>query len=385
MKKQNVYLDYAAATPIDSVVLKAMRPYLGERFYNPSALYLAAKQTSSALHDARAIIASGLGAKPGEIIFTAGGTEANNLAIAGIMKQYPKAEVLVSAVEHESVLLTAKNFSARVVPVDAQGVVKLPELEALITDKTVLISVMLVNNEIGSIQPVKKIAQLIKQLRAERQKKGSKLPLILHSDACQATNYFDLHVHRLGVDMMSINGSKIYGPKQIGALFVRAGLVLQPLVYGGGQEQGLRSGTENVSGAVGLAAAFELTQQQRAAEVMRIIGLRDLFISLITSKNNNVLLNGPKNHRSPNNVNLTFPGLDNERLLMELDEAGIECATGSACSASSEQPSHVLMAIGLSEDKAKSSLRFSLGRQTTKADVLYAAEVLNKLTTVSKR
>ncbi|HXY17999.1 MAG TPA: aminotransferase class V-fold PLP-dependent enzyme, partial [Candidatus Nitrosopolaris sp.] len=252
---KSIYLDYAAATPVDEKVIAAMQPFFSDQFYNPSATYLAGRAARRALDEARSSVAGWLGARPGEITFTAGATEANNLVISGLMRHFPDGEVLVSAIEHESVLAPASQFQCRQIPVTRQGITDLAKLEKMITPKTVLVSVMLVNNELGTVQPVKEVAKILNKSSILR--KGG-LPLYLHSDAAQAASLFDLHVSRLGVDMLSFNGGKIYGPKQSGALYVRAGIELQPLILGGGQERNLRSGTENLAAAAGLAKALEL-------------------------------------------------------------------------------------------------------------------------------
>jgi cysteine desulfurase len=373
-----IYLDYAAATPLDEKVEAAMQPYWRQKFYNPSANYLSGRAVAADIARARAVVAQQLGAKPSEIIFTAGGTEADNLAINGIMQRYPEANLLVSAVEHEAILQVATNYNCQQIPVDAQGTVDLEALAKQIDDQTVLVSVMYANNEIGTIQPLRKIADLIKQVLADRQKDGNKLPLYFHTDASQAANYLDVHVSRLGVDLMTLNGGKMYGPKQTGALFVRAGLILQPQVQGGGQERGLRSGTENVAGIIGFAKALEVAQSTRTQEVARLNDLRDRFVLGLSSKIPAVVINGSK-QRLPNLVHLTIPDTDNERVMMELDEQGIICAVGSACSASNDEPSHVLKAIGLSESSAQSSLRFSMGRQTSWNDLETTILALQKI------
>src|SRR5579862_3657095 len=250
-----IYLDYAAATPMDAEVIKAMQPYFADKFYNPSATYLAGRGVRKDVESARQSVAIQLGARPAEVIFTAGATEANNLAIQGIMREYPESEVLVSAIEHESVLEPARLFKVKEIPVTPQGIVDLQKLEKLITPKTVLVSVMLVNNELGTVQPISEIAKILNKSSILR-KNG--WPLYLHTDGAQAGNYLDLHVSRLGVDLMSINSGKIYGPKQSGVLYVKAGTRLRPLIVGGGQEFGLRSGTENVAAAIGLAKALKI-------------------------------------------------------------------------------------------------------------------------------
>lgn len=374
--KPVIYLDYAAATPMDERVLAAMQPYFSERFYNPSANYLVAKAVSKDLEQARASVAKVLGARLAEIIFTAGGTEANNLAINGVMEKYPDANMVVSAIEHESVLLPAHQFDAHEVGVDEKGSVRLDDLRAKIDDRTVLVSVMYANNEIGTIQPIRDIAAIIKDVRDERRKAANKLPLYFHTDACQAANYLDLQTARLGVDLMTLNGGKIYGPKQSGVLFVGANVSLKPIILGGGQERGLRSGTENVPAAIGFAKALNLARELRTEEVKRLGELQHYFYKQIETKLSQAIINGSRKRRLPNNVHITIPGSDNERVLIKLDEAGVIAAAGSACSASDEEPSHVLRAMGLSSQEAQASLRFSMGRATSKEDIDQAIENL---------
>lgn len=374
-----IYLDYASATPLENDVLAAMQTYFTDRFYNPSAAYLAARSVRQDLEAARHTVAIQLGARPSEIIFTAGATEANNLAIQGVMSQYPKGEVLVSAIEHESVLEPARRFACKKIPVDGAGLIILNKLSNLINDKTVLVSVMLVNNELGTIQPLREIHAVLDKIRKQRQANGNKTPLYLHTDAAQAGNFLDLHVSRLGVDLMSVNGGKIYGPKQSGALYIKAGTNLQPLIVGGGQEFGLRSGTENVAAAIGLAKAIETAQQKRPAESRRVLELRQFFEDGLQKQFPASIINGSKKHRAPHLVSVTFPGADNERLMMELDEHGIQCAVGSACSASRDEASHVLSAFGLDDSRARATLRFSLGRLTTKTDIEKTLKILKSL------
>ena len=345
--KRAVYLDYAAATPLDQRVKKAMEPYYSEKFYNPSALYLAARSARHDLDNWRAKVASLLGAKPAEIVFTSGATEANNLAIQGVMRQFPECQVLVSAIEHESVLEPAKLFHHKEIPVDDKGRIMLDLLSNLITDKTVLVSIMMVSNELGTLQPLREISSMISEVRKRRLKSGNSLPLYLHSDGAQATNYFDLHVSRLGVDLLTINGGKIYGPKQSGVLYVKAGVKLQPQILGGGQEFGRRSGTESIAQVAGFAKALELAQLKRQQETNRVKELWQFFATELQKQFSGILFNGSDKHLSPHILSVTLAGVDNERLVMELDEVGIEVGTGSACSAASEEPSHVLKAIGL--------------------------------------
>lgn len=382
--KPPIYLDYAAATPMDPEVFKAMELYFFDDFYNPSATYLAARNSKKKLEEIRRQVAMALGAKPAEIIFTAGATEANNLAIQGVMNQYPEGEMMVSALEHESVIKPAGLFAVTEIPADGQGLVRMDKLAGLVSNKTVLISVMLVNNELGTIQPIKEIAIMLQKIKTKRRLEGNRLPIYLHTDSAQAGNYFDLHVSRLGVDFLTLNGGKIYGPKQSGVLFVKAGVTLRPLIVGGGQEFGLRGGTENVAASAGLAHALQIAILNRQDEARRVTKLRELFENDITGRIAGARINGSRNHRAPHIISLTIPGIDNERLMMELDERGIQCATGSACSASSEEASHVLTAIGLSPSEARSTLRFSLGRQTKEPDIKKTVKTIADLTVTNR-
>jgi cysteine desulfurase len=374
-----IYLDYAAATPIDERVLQAMWPYFREDFFNPSASYAAARRVRTAVEAARAQVGRVLAARSAEIVFTAGGTEANNLAIHGVMERLPGSRLVVSAVEHESVLAQARVYPHAEAPVHSDGSVDLAALEGLIDDKTVLVSVMYANNEVGTIQPIRDIAALVGRVRDLRRRSGNKLPLYLHTDATQAANYLDLHVSRLGVDLMTLNGGKIYGPKQTGVLYVRTGIPLAPLLAGGGQEGNLRSGTENVSGIVGFSTALAVTQEMRGTESQRLVELQRHFFALLEEKLPGVIINGSRKRRLPNNVHVTLPGHDNERVIMALDEMGIMAAAGSACAASDEEPSHVLAAMGIQEADAQASLRFTMGRGTRKSDVRLAVDALAAL------
>lgn len=375
-----IYLDHAAATPLDPAVFAAMQPYLAEQFYNPSATYLPAKAVRAALEDARGRVAHWLGARPTEVIFTAGGTEANNLAIQGVLRKFPNCSVLISGIEHDSILKTAKKFNCSVAFVTEKGRVDVENLHAQITDDTVLVSVMYANNEVGTIQPIRDIADIVREIREKRRETGNKTPLYLHTDACQAANYLDLQAARLGVDMMTLNGGKIYGPKQSGVLYVESHVELEPLIYGGGQERGLRSGTENVAGAVGFAVALDATQTMRKQEAYRLAELQQYAYRQISEKLRSAIVNGDTKHRLPNNIHITLPGTDNERVLLQLETAGILAAAGSACSASDEEPSHVLRAMGVSDDDARSSLRVTMGRTTTQQDIDTFLDTLVKIT-----
>ncbi len=374
-----IYMDYAAATPIDKRVLTAMEPFFVEKFYNPSSLYLAARENRQHLENARRIVASQLGARPSEIIFTAGGTEANNLAINGVMQSVKSGNLIISAIEHESILVPAGQYNHSVVRVNNDGRLNLDELSSKIHDDAALISTIMVNNEIGTVQSVSSIAKIARQIKEDRKKRGVDMPLYFHVDACQAANYMDLHVSRLGVDLMTLNGGKIYGPKQSGVLFVKTGTPLQPQILGGGQESGRRSGTENLAAIVGFSEALSHAQQNYRQESDKMHILQNYFLDGLRQKLPFVEVNGSLKYRVPNNINILIDGYDNERLVMELDQAGIQCATGSACNSSNEEPSHVLKAIGRSPDQAQSSIRLSFGRNTTEKDIDYVLRVLAKL------
>lgn len=375
-----IYLDNAAATPLDGDVLAAMQPFFSEQFYNPSANYMAAQQVRARLEQARADVAAVLGVRANEIIFTAGGTESDNLAIAGVMQQFADGNVVVSAIEHDAVLAPAAQYAHALAGVMPQGLVDLDGLERAINDQTVLVSVMYANNEVGTVQPIRQVSQLVAGIRETRRKAGNATPIYLHTDACQAANYLDLHVSRLGVDMMTLNGGKIYGPKQSGVLYVSSKVQLAPVIRGGGQERNLRSGTENVAACVGFARALQLAAERRHAEGERLSALQRLTFKLAAEKLPGAVINGSQKHRLPNNIHLTLPGQDNERLLVQLDERGILAAAGSACSASDEEPSHVLRAMGLSDEAAQASLRITTGRMTTEADISTLINSLAELT-----
>jgi len=377
--KDWIYLDYAAATPLNEQVLAAMQPYFSDNFYNPSATYLPAVKVRQDVENARARVAHWFGARPSEVVFTAGGTEANNLAIRGVMSQYPDGNIVISSIEHDSILETARQYAYKQAPVNEQGIVDVDQLVKMIDDQTVLVSVMYANNEIGTIQPIRKIAQEIENIRRQRRDAGNERPLYLHTDAAQAANYLDLHAARLGADLITINGGKIYGPKGSGVLYVSHTARLTAQLSGGGQERGLRSGTENVANIIGLAEALNMAQTQRSEESERLINLQKLFWQLVKENLPQAVINGSTKVRLPNNLHITMPGQDNERLILELEQRGVLAAAGSACSASKEEPSHVLKAMGATDDEARSSLRLSMGRQTTEDDIHKTVKYLTEI------
>ncbi len=371
-----IYLDYAAATPLDARVLAAMKPYLTKTFYNPSSSYVAAKLVRQDLNAARQRVAHWVGAKPAEIIFTAGATESINLAIHGVMRLHPSAHCVVSAIEHEAVLAAARQYDHTLVPVKPDGIIDLDALKKAMTDHTAIISIGYANNEIGTIQPLRDVAELVRETRRLRQLKNNPMPLYLHTDASQAACYLDVHAARLGVDLLTLNGGKMYGPKQTGVLYIKSGVTLQPQVVGGGQEMGLRSGTENVAGYIGLSAALDIAQTERKEAIAKVGALRDELQRRICDMAPHTVVNGSTKKRLPNNLHVSWPGIDGERLLMQLDERGILASTGSACAANKGTASHVLQAIGLDDTAIQGSLRLTLGRETTLQDVERAAEAI---------
>lgn len=375
----SIYLDYAAATPLDDDVLSCMLPYLKDKFHNPSAVYLSSKSVKQDLEAAREKTAKILGVRPREIIFTAGATEANNLAISGLLTNFPKGKILISAIEHSSVVEPAKKYNHELIPVDNNGYIDLEFLaKQLKDDSVILVSVIYANNEIGTVQHLKKVRQLIDQALLSRKNRGVLHPIYFHSDAAQAPNYLPIQAKKLGLDLMSLNGGKIYGPKQTGVLFVDSKVKLSPIILGGGQEFGIRSGTENVAGFIGFSEALSKTAKIREEESERIKNLKTYFVEELNNKFPNIIITSPENGLY-NIVHIQIPGVDNERLMMELDEKGIMCAVGSACSASSDEPSHVLKAIGLKNTEAQSSLRFSMGRQTKKEDIKKVIKTLSDI------
>ncbi len=386
--KKTIYLDHAATTYLDPRVEKAMRPYLSQRYGNPSSLYKQGKEAAESVAQARADIAQILHCVPKEIIFTAGGTESINLAVFGVARafelaQKKKGHVIASTLEHHAVLhsidaLAEEGWSTSLINVDARGFIDLNKLKKAVRKDTVLISIMYANNEIGTIEPIAEIGKWLRKLNIERLEK--KLPKIyFHTDACQAGGSLDLDINHLGVDLMSINGSKIYGPKQTGFLYVKAGTRLRPLIFGGGQEKNLRSGTENVPGIVGLAEALKLAQKDLSQENKRLRALRDYFIKQLFKDIPKIVLNGPKDNRLPNNINVSILEIEGETLLLYLDSYNIAVSTGSACTTTATDPSHVLLALGCTPKDAYSSVRFTLGHRTTKTELDYVMKVLPQI------
>lgn len=371
-----IYLDYAAATPADERVVAAMQPYWTELFYNPSSSTLAAKQVRTAVNDARARVAHWLGAKPAEVIFTAGATESITMAINGVMRTNRGGEVLVLATEHDAVRETAAQYPHKTIPVRKDGMIDMEALKKLISDETVLVSVGYANNEIGTIQNLRDISQFLQEARRLRQLKNNKRPLYLHTDASQAAAYLDLHVSRLGVDLMTLNGGKMYGPKQTGVLWVKAGIEIVPHAVGGGQERGLRSGTENVPGVIGLATALDIAQSERKESIAKVGAMRDELERNLQEAFADMVVNGNAKKRLPNNLHVSWPGVDGERLLMLLDERGVMASTGAACAANKNTKSQVLVAIGCSESALQGSLRMTIGRFTTTDDVTEASRII---------
>lgn len=380
---KQVYLDYSATTPVKQEVLSEMLPYFTENFGNPSSLYTIGMEAKEAIDLARSRVASLIGAQDREIYFTSGGTEADNWALMGAMRRSKGKgnHIITTSIEHHAILHTCEflekeGYQVTYLPIDQEGRINLAELEAAITDQTVLISVMFVNNEVGTIQPIKEIGQIAK-----------KHQVLFHTDAVQALGNVPIDVKELGVDMLSMSAHKIYGPKGIGALYIRKGLVLPNLIFGGAQEKNKRSGTENVTGIVGFGKAAELSRVNMEDHIKHLVTLRDYFIEQVQSRISEVDVNGSMVHRHPGNVNLTFNYVEGEALLLYLDIKGIYVSTGSACSSASFTASHVLQALGLPMEKCYSSLRFSIGDFTTKEDLDHVLaeleEIIRKLRAMS--
>jgi cysteine desulfurase len=383
-----IYLDNAATTALDPRVFEAMRPYFSEVYGNPSSFHSVGLEAKNALSAARKTIAQLLHGHEEEVLFTSGGTESDNLAVVGVPRAAKKAlftklgpdvkpHVITSAIEHHAVLeplLHAQkvgDIELTIVPVNREGQVSVKDIEAALNERTVLVSIMFANNEIGTIQP---IADIGRALLVWRKTHATAYPYF-HSDACQAPEYLDLNVELLHTDLLTLNGSKMYGPKGIGILYVKRGVKVEPLMRGGGQERNIRSGTENVPAIVGLAKAFELAQAEREAESARLTVLRDRLVEGLM-RIPKARLNGHPTERLPNSANVSFLDIEGEAAILYLDAEGIMASTGSACASTSLDPSHVILATGLSYEAAHGSIRFTLGHSTTEADIDHVIEVM---------
>lgn len=399
-----IYLDHAAATPVDARVLRAMEPYFGEKFYNPSAAYLPAKEVAADYEAAKGTIAHAIGAKGADLIMTAGATEANNLAFtaltepafcsgprlagpspraasansrAAALRNAPSqnaSSVLYLETEHDSVRRVAEQCSGMAVRVLSNGLIDVGDLKSKLTDEVELVSVSLANNELGVIQPLAEIATLIREVRLDRMRRGVRRQLLLHSDASQALNLLDVNVARLGVDLITMNAAKVYGPKGVGALYVAHGVRLNPVSVGGGQENGLRAGTENVPGVIGFARALELAHEHLNGNRKKYAEWRRILLSELEGYE---LIN--RKHCLDNFVVLCYNGIDAERLVFLLEERGVYVATGAACAASKGVRSHVLAAIGLSDSQIAGSLRLTLGETNDEAQIHEAARIINEV------
>lgn len=372
MSKRIIYLDHAATTAIKEEVIKEMMPYLTEQYGNPSSLYSFGRKSKKAIENARMRIANSINAKKSEIYFTSGGTEADNWAIKGIAKHYKNKgrHIITSRVEHYAVInackrLEKEGFEVSYLPVDESGKILIEELKNTIREDTILISIIMANNEIGTIQPIEEIGKIAKE-------NG----ILFHTDAVQAVGSLSIDVEELGVDLLSISAHKFYGPKGIGALYIRKGTSIEELLDGGAQEKGRRAGTENISSIVGMGKAIEIATENLEDYKKKICYLRDETITRILEQIPNSYLNGHKTDRLVGNVNITFPGMEAESMILKLDQRGIAVSSGSACSSGSLEPSHVLKAIGLSHEMAQCSLRFTFGEENTIKDVEDLVETL---------
>ncbi|MEK7493571.1 MAG: cysteine desulfurase family protein [Patescibacteria group bacterium] len=385
---KRIYCDYSATTPVDKKVLAAMMPYLSERFGNPSSVHGYGQEALQALDRARHRVADMLGCLSQEVIFTGSATEANNLALYGVVRQALEKKkpvhIITSTIEHESVanplaqLAREEYVSVTYIPASRDGFIDVNAFQSALTEHTVLVSMMYANNEIGTLQPIREISAIVQKHNEKLKTKSYKLKTLLHTDAAQAAYYANMNVHELGVDLMTLSGHKMYGPKGVGALYVKRGMPLTPLIFGSGQEYGKRSGTENIPGIVGMSEACEQIKENKEI-VRKIKNLRDYFITEVLKKITSASLNGAQENRLPGNANILFKGVRAEDLIVMLDGEGIAVSAGSACQSKALSFSHVLSAIGLSEKDAQSSIRFSFGKYTTKKDIDCAISVLVKL------
>jgi len=372
---KRIYLDYAATTPVDPQVFEAMKPYFSEMYGNPSSVHACGQEVRDAIELARGKVANMIGADPSEIVFTSGGTEANNQVIKGVAFSLREKgnHIIISALEHHSVSETCEYLEkagckVTVLPVDKYGMVDPSEVKKAITDKTVLISIMHANNEIGTIQPVAEIAKIAKSAE-----------VYFHTDAVQTAGHLEIDVKKLGMDFLSMSAHKLYGPKGTGALYIRDGIEIESLLHGGAQEQGRRASTENVPGIVGFGKAAEMAMAEMKKEMAREIELRQKLIKSLRQHVKDVFLNGHPEERLPNNANLSIYGIEGEAILLNLDLENICVSTGSACSSGSMEPSHVLLAMKVPAEIARCSVRFSLGRWTTEAEIDRVLQILPKI------
>lgn len=376
MNKQ-VYMDYSATTYTKPEVLEEMLPFFTENFGNPSSLYSFSDKTKKAVNLARERVAKVLNAEKNEIFFTSGGSEADNWALKGIAyaNKNKGNHIITTKIEHHAILHTAQflekeGFKVTYLPVDEEGFVSVEDVKTAITDETILVSIMFANNEIGTIEPIKEIGKLCKEKN-----------IYFHTDAVQAIGHVDIDVKDMNIDLLSMSAHKFYGPKGVGALYIRNGVKIQNLIHGGGQERGKRASTENIAGIVGLGKAIELAIENMPEENKKLANLRGKLIKEVEKRIPEVKLNGPRDmsKRLPNNVNISFIGIEGETLLLDLDMNGIFGSTGSACASASLDPSHVLLSIGLPHEIAHGSLRLSLGDKNTEEDIDYVLEVLPKI------
>ncbi len=369
---ERVYLDYAATTPTDPLVTEAMQPYFFEKFGNASSIHSFGQEAKKAIEDSRARIAEFLGAKPEEIIFTSGGTESDNFAIKGVAFALKEKgnHIITSSIEHHAVFepcnfLEALGFKITYIGVDKNGLINPQDFKKAITDKTILISIMHANNEIGTIQPIAQIGKIAKEKN-----------IYFHTDAVQAVGHIPVNVNELNVDLLSLSAHKFYGPKGVGAIYLRKGTRIERFMDGGDQERNKRASTHNTPGIVGLGKAVELCQKNMQEEARFQIVLRDKLIKEIDQRIPETRLNGDPSQRLPNNVNVSIKYIEGESMLLNLDMLGIAASTGSACTSTSLEPSHVLLAIGLGHELAHGSLRFTFGRWTKEKDIDYLLEIL---------
>ena len=371
MNDEVIYLDHAAATPVDAKVLAAMQPFFSDIFYNPSAPYSEAVKVRREYEAAKQVIARSVGAKADDLVMTAGATESINLAFSSVT-----GHVVSSTIEHHAVLAAAKQHDATLVEPDQKGIVSAQKIKDAIRSDTQLVSIALANNELGTIQPLRDIAEVVRVERERRLANGDHTPLFLHSDASQGVGQLDVNIARLGVDLLTLNAAKVYGPKQVGLLWAASAVTLSPSIVGGGQERGLRSGTENVAGVIGFAKAMELASAHRKFESDRLAKLRDGLQQRLTGAFSEAVISGNERHRLAGHLHISFPRLDAERVLFALEMRNVLVATGSACAANKGTRSHVLTAIGLEPEVADGSLRLTLGHLSNDENIARAADII---------